>query len=190
MSKSAGNFYTLRDLLEKGWTGREVRYALLSVNYLLPLNFTFEGLEAARKTLQRIDNWVQRVQELATQPADDSKWPQIDRFHESLDHDLNISGALGHLFVLINETNTAMDADQLTPAASASLLAGWESIDRVLAITKPVSEIPQEVLALVEERNLARANKNWSESDRLRDLILSIGWTVKDSKEGAKLTKS
>ncbi|HEX8373190.1 MAG TPA: cysteine--tRNA ligase, partial [Chthoniobacterales bacterium] len=188
MAKSAGNFYTLRDLLEKGWSGREVRYALLCVNYLLPLNFTFEGLEAARKTLHRIDNWVQRVEELATQPPEANEWPQVAKFHESLDHDLNISGALGHLFILINETNAEMDAGHLTPAAAASLLAGWASINRVLGLTKPASAVPDEVLALVEERAAARAAKNWAESDRLRDLILEKGWTVKDSKSGAKLT--
>ena len=189
MSKSAGNFYTLRDLLEKGWTGREVRYALLSVNYLLPLNFTFEGLEAARKSLQRIDNWVSRVEELATQPADTTEWPSIVLFHQSLDHDLNISGALGHLFTLISETNVQMDSGLLTPAAATSLLKNWDSMNRVLALTKSVSEVPAEVLALVEERATARAAKNWPECDRLRDLILSNGWTVKDTKQGAALSQ-
>ncbi len=189
MSKSAGNFYTLRDLLEKGWTGREVRYALLSVNYLLPLNFTFEGLEAARKTLQRIDNWVCRVEELAIAPADDTVWKNAAEFHATLDHDLNISGALGHLFILINETNGQMDADQLTSSGAASLLQEWKSINRVLAITKPSEEMSAEISVLLAERNAARMEKNWAESDRLRDLIQSKGWAVKDSKAGSKLTK-
>ncbi|MEO7933635.1 MAG: cysteine--tRNA ligase [Chthoniobacterales bacterium] len=189
MSKSAGNFYTLRDLLEKGWTGREVRYALLSVNYLLPLNFTCEGLEAARKTLQRIDNWVRRVEELAIAPADETIWKNAVEFHSTLDHDLNISGALGHLFVLINESNARMDAGQLTSSAAASLLQAWESMNRVLAITKPSDELPQEIAELLAERNAARLEKNWPESDRLRDLIQSKGWAVKDSKAGTKLTK-
>lgn len=190
MAKSAGNFYTLRDLLEKGWTGREVRYALLSVNYLLPLNFTFDGLEAARKTLQRIDNWVRRIKELASDSADATTWPAVNQFHGNLDHDLNISGALGHLFILINETNAQMDAGNLTPATAASLLAAWESINRVLGIAQPVAEIPPEVLALADQRTAARAAKNWPESDHLRDLIATHGWTVKDSKTGTKLTKA
>ena len=189
MSKSAGNFYTLRDLLEKGWTGREVRYALLSVNYLLPLNFTFEGLEAARKTLQRIDNWVRRIEELANAPTDNTIWKNAVEFHSTLDHDLNISGALGHLFVLINETNAQMDPGQLTSSAAASLLEAWDSINRVLAITKPSDEMPPEIADLLADRIAARLEKNWSESDRLRDLIQSSGWAVKDSKSGTRLTK-
>ena len=190
MSKSAGNFYTLRDLLAKSWTGREVRYALLSVNYLLPLNFTMDGLEAARRTLHRIDNWVRRVEDLATALADDTTWKFSSDFHASLDHDLNISAALGHLFLLINETNAQMDAGQLTPAAAASLLQSWESMNRVLAITKPSNELPAEVEQLLADRTEARLKKNWAESDRLRDLILAKGWIVKDSKEGTKVIQS
>ncbi len=190
MSKSAGNFYTLRDLLAKNWTGREVRYALLSVNYLLPLNFTMDGLEAARRTLHRIDNWVRRVEDLATAPADDTTWKFSSEFHASLDHDLNISAALGHLFLLINETNAQMDAGQLAPAAAASLLQSWESMNRVLAITKPSNELPAEVEQLLADRTVARLKKNWAESDRLRDLILAKGWIVKDSKEGTKVIQS
>lgn len=190
MSKSAGNFYTLRDLLAKSWTGREVRYALLSVNYLLPLNFTMDGLEAARRTLHRIDNWVRRVEDLATAPADDTTWKFSSEFHASLDHDLNISAALGHLFLLINETNAQMDAGQLTPAAAASLLLSWESMNRVLAITKPSDELPAEVEQLLADRTEARLKQNWAESDRLRDLILAKGWIVKDSKEGTKVIQS
>lgn len=189
MAKSAGNFHTLRDLLEKGWTGREVRYALLSVNYRLPLNFTFEGLAATRKSLQRIDEWVRRLESLATGPAQPHELAARTGFDDSLDDDLNISGALGHLFILINESNALMDAGGLSPGAATSLLQRWQAMNSVLGIVKPPADIPPEITAMVGERNAARAAKNWAESDRLRDLIQSQGWTVKDSKEGTRVTK-
>src|SRR5215210_8797021 len=96
MSKSAGNFYTLRDLLAKGWTGRELRYALISVNYRLPLNFTFDGLAAARSALQRIDEWMRRIAECGSRIAESanpatSNSSRAEKFFEALDDDLNIS---------------------------------------------------------------------------------------------------
>lgn len=190
MAKSTGNFFTLRDLLEKGWTGREVRYAVMSVNYRLPLNFTFEGLEAARKSLRRIDEWVRRLESLATTVADDSQWPALEQFQAAMDYDLNISAALGHLFVLIYETNVRMDAVDLGNGEATRLLQVWETMNRVLGIVNPTDEIPAGVASLVKERDTARIAKNWPESDRLRDEIIAQGWAVKDTKEGTKITKN
>jgi cysteinyl-tRNA synthetase len=193
MSKSAGNFYTLRDLLEKGWTGREVRYALLTVNYRLPLNFTFEGLAGARSALQRIDEWVARLNEIAARPETGSGaaaelTDRVEKFFECLDDDLNISGAMGQVFDLVRLSNRAMDENTLGPTAAQQLLAGWARVNHVLAIEPDVRAIPAEVTALVEQRQAARAAKNWAESDRLRDAIADLGWIVKDTKDGTKLT--
>ncbi len=195
MSKSAGNFYTLRDLLEKGWTGREVRYALLTVNYRLPLNFTFEGLAGARSALQRIDEWVARLSEIAARPETGAGaapgaelTERVEKFFACLDDDLNISGAMGQLFDLIRLSNRAMDEGTLGPAAAKNLLAAWARINHVLAIEPDARTIPAEVTTLVEQRQAARAAKNWAESDRLRDAIADLGWVVKDTKDGAKLT--
>ena len=74
MSKSLGNFFTLRDLLDKGFSGRELRYALIQVNYRLPLNFTFDGLREARQSLLRIDEWIRRLQDIAGDAAPDSQF--------------------------------------------------------------------------------------------------------------------
>lgn len=190
MAKSLGNFYTLRDLIEKGYTGREVRFALLTVNYRLPLNFTMAGLEGARSALARIDEWVARMEERATGSApvlsDGEK--RVEPFFAALDDDLNISGAMGHLFDLIRESNKALDAGTLSPADAASLLAGWQKINAVLAFEREAAAIPSQVQGLVNLREQARAAKNWAESDRLRDEIAALGWTVKDTKDGPKLT--
>lgn len=197
MSKSLGNFYTLRDLLGKGFTGREVRFALLTVNYRLPLNFTLSGLEAARAALGRIDEWVARLDDSsksydASTPiagtVEDFIGNQVQLFFAALDDDLNISGALGHLFDLIRESNAALDRGQLSREQAKSLLEAWRRIDAVLGFEREVSAVPSEVSVLVEQRQQARAAKQWAESDRLRDEIAALGWIVKDTKDGPKLS--
>lgn len=190
MSKSLGNFYTLRDLLAKGYTGREIRYVLLTVNYRLPLNFTFTGLEGARSALARIDEWTERLAEYAgphsSEPTELSA--HTEKFFAALDNDLNISGAMGYLFDLIRESNKALDSKTLTQAQAAQLIHDWQRINSVLAIERDAAAIPAEVLELVEQRQKARADKNWAASDQLRDQIAALGWIVKDTKEGPKLT--
>jgi cysteinyl-tRNA synthetase len=190
MSKSLGNFYTLRDLLAKGFTGREVRFALLTVNYRLPLNFTLPGLESARSALHRIDEWVERVTSHAAGAALEptTLTSLIEQFFAALDEDLNISGALGYLFDLIRESNSALDRGELEPGQAAQLLAEWRRIDSVLGFEREAAAVPAEVQALVEQRLQVRTAKEWKKSDELRDAILALGWVVKDTKDGPKLT--
>jgi cysteinyl-tRNA synthetase len=193
MSKSLGNFYTLRDLLAKGWTGREIRYALITVNYRLPLNFTLdEGLPGARAALGRIDEWSARMVDRAGTTAAGTLAPEyaalVDGFFKHLDDDLNISGAMGQVFDLIRDSNRALDAGKLDSAGAAALVAAWQRIDAVLRFERDAVAVPAEVQALADERQAARVAKNWAESDRLRDAIAALGWMVKDTKDGAKLT--
>ena len=191
MSKSLGNFYSLRDLISKGWSGREIRFVLLSVNYRLPLNFTFESLSAARSALARIDEWVARLHEKAGNEQAASEFPLAmqTRFEEALDDDLNISGALGVLFDVIRESNRAIDHDALTSCDAQALLRWWSRIDSVLEFHQDEQAVPAEVLAWVDERAAARATKNWALSDEIRARIDASGWIVKDTKEGQKLTR-
>lgn len=191
MAKSLGNFYTLRDLLDKGWTGREIRYALINVHYRLPLNFTFDGLAAARSALMRIDEWQDRLKTSAAGAQSPSAWslPSQTRFEESLDDDLNISGALGHLFDVIRESNRALDEKSLTPGDALALFQWWARINAVLGLEPDAESVPAEVLALLEERRKARAAKNWAESDALRGKIEALGFTVKDTKDEQKVSR-
>ena len=195
MAKSLGNFYTLRDLLAKGWTGRELRYVLISVNYRLPLNFTFDGLAAARSALARIDEWTSRIAECGMRGAecsegmDEANTQLAEKFFEALDDDLNISAALGHLFETIRDANRALDQNQLSSAEARALLGAWKRIDEVLVFTAATVEIPPELSALLVQRQAARAEKNWSASDALRVQIDALGWMVKDTPEGPKLTR-
>ena len=190
MSKSLGNFYTLRDLLERGFTGREIRYELIRVNYRLPLNFTMAGMEGARTSLARIDEWVARLTEFAgtAAPEPTELSAHVEQFLGDLDDDLNISGAFGHLFNLIRESNKAMDEQRLTKGQAAQLHANWQRINQVLALERDTASVPAEVQQLVEQRQQARAAKDWKQSDVLRDQIAALGWVVKDTKDGPKLT--
>ena len=190
MAKSAGNFFTLRDLMGQGYTGREVRYVLLSVKYREPLNFTFESLAGARKALARFDEWSRRLAEFAGSPPEPLP-AELDpeKFGAALDDDLNASAALGALHVLINETNRLMDASQLTPGQAKSLLAWRERIDSVLAFSLDEEGIPAAVQELLDKRAAARTGKDWAASDTIRDQIAALGWQVKDTKDGQKVTK-
>jgi cysteinyl-tRNA synthetase len=191
MSKSLGNFFTLRDLLAKGWTGRELRYALISVNYRLPLNFTFDGLAAARSALQRIDEWHTRLAELARDEgtASSHRLAAQTGFEDALDDDLNISGALGHVFNTIRDSNKLMDQNEFTHADARALLDWWERVDSVLGLDSDlIDQIGVEVLDLLEARRIARVAKDWKKSDEVRDKIAALGWQVKDTKDGQKVT--
>ncbi len=163
------------------------------MNYRLPLNFTFDGLAGARSALGRIDEWVARLTDRAVSAILPEALPAqfanaIESFFTDLDDDLNISGAMGRVFDLIRETNRALDADEISPGVAAAIVGGWKRINSVLGLEREAHTPSPEVLALVEERQLARTNRQWSESDRLRDAIAALGWVVKDTKEGPKLS--
>ncbi len=195
MAKSAGNFFTLRDLQDKGYSGREIRYELIGTHYRQSLNFTFEGLDGARAALGRLDEFRLRLAEVAGSTAPDAEppgWVAEARaaFTEALSDDLNISGAMGGIFDMLRAGNRAMDGGEVSAGAAASALASWADFDRVLGFLAPPEEkIPDEILALLEERTAARAAKNWAESDRLRDAIEQAGFTVKDTPQGPKLRR-
>jgi cysteinyl-tRNA synthetase len=192
MSKSAGNFYTLRDLIARGYSGREIRYALISVHYRLPLNFTLAGLDGARSALSRIDAWVQRLKERAqsASPDEAQQFPELESFLSALDDDLNISGALACLFDWIRDTNRMMDLGEFSEAQAARCLSDFSIINSILACEATQTEIPPEITQLLEERQNARTAKNWQVSDQLRDKILALGWTLKDTKQGQQVSRN
>jgi cysteinyl-tRNA synthetase len=195
MSKSLGNFYALRDVLAKGYRGREVRYALMRVHYRAPLNFTWEGMEEAREALRRIDGWVARLQEssasfqLAPSDRPQAGSSRYSGFEDALDDDLNISGALGVLFEAIRETNRALDLGELDPIAAKWWLDWWQRIEGVLAISGEEAALPDEIAALAEARVQARLAKEWRKSDELRDQLAAKGWEARDTKDGQKITR-
>src|SRR5216110_2144405 len=188
MAKSLGNFYTVPDVLAKGYAGRELRYALLRVHYRVPLNFTWEGMNEARESLARIDEWLGRLRAVAKKENAQRPIEKSD-FENALDDDLNISAALGFLFESIRETNRAMDENKLDPGGAKGWLDWWQRINTVLDVEAQAEvAVPPEVAQLAQERENARREKNWKRSDELRDRISTLGWEVRDTKDGPKLT--
>jgi cysteinyl-tRNA synthetase len=190
MSKSLGNFYTLPNLLEKGYTGREIRYALMRVHYRAPLNFTWEGMEEARQALARVDEWLARLRETANGKIDKKNTTQPgQQFEEGLDDDLNISAALGFLFESIRETNRAMDQNEMDAATANTWLSWWERVNSVLVIEEAPAELPTEITKLAQARLQARLAKDFQKSDELRNELSARGWEVRDTKDGQKITR-
>ncbi len=194
MSKSLGNFFTLRDVLSKGHTGRETRYVLAAGHYRQSLNFTFDALSGARAALQRLDEFQERLAEHAGKASASGlpAWAAEtrERFDAALRDDLNISEALGALFDMVHAGNKAFDAGGVTPGEAAGVRALLGRFDTVLGVLeKPDAEVPAEALALLEQRQAARKNKNWPESDRIRNELAALGWVIQDTPQGAKLKR-
>ncbi|MCK5850166.1 MAG: cysteine--tRNA ligase [Kiritimatiellae bacterium] len=195
MSKSLGNFYTLQDLIDKGYSGRDVRYILFAAHYRQPLNFTFKALDSARSALGRLDEFRSRLQDLASTDVSGEKnadWAAKGRedFCAALDDDLNMPEALGALFNMVHVGNKEIDAglvDSLVAATALSILDDMDSILGVFVDCK--DEVDDQVNILVQARAEARNSKNWAESDRLRDAIAALGWEVRDTPDGQKLKR-
>lgn len=195
MSKSLGNFFTLRDLLNKGYTGKQVRYMLLHVHYKTQLNFTFEGLESVKSTLARLQDFVRRMLEVqatgSTGAAEVALKKSSQQFKEALGDDLNISLALASLFDFVREINILSDQGKIHKEDADAVLTYLKEVDTILAVLDfEVSEtIPQELEEALKARIEARKNKNWTESDKLRDFIASKGYVIEDTPAGARLKK-
>jgi len=191
MSKSLGNFYTIPDLLAKGYTGREIRYALIRVNYRTQLNFTWDGMKEARESLGRIDDWLERLRKVAGDKKGNTKIEMQlgHEFEDALDDDLNISAALGFLFETIRETNRAMDENNLDMKTAAGWLNWWNRTNQVLDFESDETALPEDVAKLAEARVQARLAKDFRKSDELRDKLNALGWEARDTKDGQKITR-
>jgi len=190
MSKSLGNFFTIRDLLAKGYDGREIRYLLLKGHYRETFNFTLEGLEEARSALGRLDECLGKVQELAGSAAAEADLNLVEKFAIALDDDLNVSAAWGVVFDWVRETNRRLAANELSKEQAASALAAWGRIDAVFGLgRKQEGDAPPEIQALLAQRQEARKTKDFKRADQLRDELKAKGWLIEDTPKGPKLKK-
>jgi len=195
MAKSLGNFFTLRDVAARGYSGRETRYVLISAHYRQTLNFTFDALDAARSALARVDEFRERLAARKGRCGDRTPpWAEqsISRFREAVFEDLGIPDAMASLFDLVRDGNRALDAGEDFDAES--VLSVLDEMDRVLGVLQPAAEgghgdPDSAVKALVNERETARKAKRWAEADRLRKAILDMGWEVRDTPSGPRLSK-
>lgn len=194
MSKSLGNFYTLRDLLQRGYSGAEVRYLLAQTHYRTQLNFTFQGLESARNALQRIRDFVFRLKTIDNPSGGSDLKILCEKAHndfaEALADDLNVSAALAVFFDFLREVNSKCDSSQMDRSQAALALEVVKTFDRIFAFLPHEEEgIPNEVLLLLDQRQQARERKDWKQSDLLREKIDSCGYRIEDSPSGARLRR-
>ncbi len=197
MSKSLGNFFTLRDLLQKGYTGTQIRYMLLQTHYKTQLNFTFAGLDGIKVAIQRLNDFIQRLKEIEDAKSYGMVAVHMEKakadFADALADDLNISVALAAVFDLVREVNSLSDQQQLGKEEAQSVLELMRRFDTVLGVLtfeKQEEQIPVDLQEALEKRIQARKDKNWALADQLRDLINKRGYIIEDTPHGARLKKS
>jgi cysteinyl-tRNA synthetase len=196
MSKSLGNIYTLKEIEEMGYDAVTLRYALLSVPHRTKLNFTTQSLDDAKHAIARIESFLLRLDEAAKGPrdaahADDEGDAIIGRFlndfQEAMDDDLNTAGALAALFTFIRDANSAMDAGRIKAGDADGMRTALRRIDAVLDIFPDLDQsLDAEIESLIAQRNAARKARNFAESDRLRDLLISKGILLEDTPGGTR----
>lgn len=192
MSKSLGNFFTLRDLMSKGYDARAIRYVLLSGHYKMPLNFTLEGLDAAKGALCRVDSMIDRLKanhdDLSEHVIDLTSYMNL--FEEAILDDLNTPQALSAFFEMIRAVNAGIDKEGISKKEADRILALFEKIDQVFGfIFAQEQKIPDFIIALAEKRREAKKNKNFQESDRLRQEIKDLGFVLEDTPQGFRVIK-
>lgn len=181
MSKSLGNVYLLDDIIKRGYDPLVYRLFNFSCHYKGKLNFTWEGIEAASTALTRLRDGYQKHL-TGTTDVDEAIISGIEnKFHQAINDDLNMPLAMSAVW-------EAVKYQDKSPKI-AKLLEKFDTVLGLKITEKKEEEIPQEILELVEQRKIARNEKNWTESDRLRELIAQKGYSVKDTKDGAEVSK-
>jgi cysteinyl-tRNA synthetase len=199
MSKSLGNFYTLRDVLAMGYTPEVIRYQLAAVPYRKKLNFTFDGLKAAATSIDRLRNYKLRLE--TAKLADGSNEKLVERaaaatkaFDEALDDDLNTAEALAAAFEYIRDTNTAMDAGEFLSGNAPGAFEFLTRFDSVFDVLKPSSSTAglsdADVEAKIAERNAAKKAKDFARADQVRKDLAAQGIILEDTKEGVRWKRS
>lgn len=195
MSKSLGNFFTLRDLLERGHAPEAVRYLLASVPYRKKLNFTMDSLRSAETAIERLRNFKLRLDtgnfpEGASEGLLERTRQATARFEEALDDDLNTAEALAAAFEFVRDANSAMDAGQFlagNTAPALDFLARFDSVFDVLRPSRRDTGISDnEIEKLIAERDRARKARQFARSDEIRNYLLDRGVVLEDTKEGTR----
>jgi len=200
MAKSAGNFYTLRDLTARGCNPMAMRYLYISSHYRSKLNFTMAGLEAAQKTLDGLKDFLLRLKglppsssaiEAITTPLEEMLAQSREEFAAEMDDDLNSPRALAAFFNGVREINRRTDAGLLNHEDGEQVIAWVKDLDRVmgLRLADLLNErtLSAEESALVEARNAARAAGDWAQADVLRDRLKALGIVLEDTPTGIRI---
>ena len=195
MSKSAGNFFTVRDIL-KEFRGPAVRLFMLSAHYRNPINFSRELLTQSETAYDRILNCRENLKFIMEHPKDiavdvaPAATAANEKFNAAMDDDLNTADTIGGIFEYIKEVNTLFENGGQTEAAKAALAALDTLLDVLGLLPEEADEaIPEDIRRMADERQAARAGKDWAEADRLRDEIRARGYELKDTPDGVKINK-
>ena len=188
MSKSMGNFYTLRDLLEKGCSSEALRYTLISTHYRSKLNFTFEKVKVAQKCINKLRELKRRLKKIDNEEDEvlnSETETMLSKFSEKLGDDLNISGALGELFIWVNYLFAELDNDKLDCCSAKGALSALRKIDSVLGVIDCANlEVDDIIHELIKDREKARSDKNWEKADEVRKQLDELGIVLDDTPEG------
>lgn len=200
MSKSLGNFFTVRDIL-KEYEAEDIRMFMLSAHYRSPLNFSRDMMAQARAGLMRLYTARDRLDFLLAHAHDGEPSTEeqefivraeavLPSFYETMDDDLNTAGALGIMFELVYDINTVLAETSSRRAVEAARTALLAMADVLGLLVKKANALPGDIQALVDERAQARADRDWKKSDALRDELIARGYTVEDTKLGQKITRA
>jgi cysteinyl-tRNA synthetase len=193
MAKSFHNYYTLSDLMEKGYDPRAVRYLLLATHYRQQFNFTLEGLEAARGAVERLTNLMYRLRDSDGKGSGENIKLLMERmekdFSEAMDDDLGISEALAALFDFVREVNNLLDSNLLSKEEAERVQSLMIRFDRVLGVVGQVGKeekLPAEAEELIRRREEARRAKDWKTADEIREQLRAMGIKIEDTSQGVK----
>lgn len=195
MSKSKGNFYTLRSLIERGFDPLEVRYALQSVPYKRQLNFTFEGLRQAGSSLKRLQDFKLRLTTERFKPGSHEKTQEVSAqalqaFEKAMDDDLNTAEALAAVFNWVRDLNTAISEGHMGQEDRETALQTLQKFNQVLELWRAEeTSVDQKIRDLIEQRTQARRARDFALADQIRDQIYQLGYVIEDTKEGVRWKK-
>ncbi|MBA2525099.1 MAG: cysteine--tRNA ligase [Pyrinomonadaceae bacterium] len=196
MSKSKGNYFTLRDLTAKGHSPRGIRYFLLSVPYSKQLNLTFDALRGAEKTVESLRDFHARLSEARTEPGLNANLHEateraLQEFEEGMDDNLNTSVALAAIHDLTRDVNTALARKKLGADNKRELLELFSRFDLVLNIfgEDPAESLDNEIQSLIDQRQEARRRRDFGRADALRDVLVQRGIVLEDTKDGVRWKK-
>ncbi len=192
MSKSLGNFFTLRDLEKKGYNPLAFKLLVLKTHYRSLLNFTFDALAAAQKTLERLQGFYDSLNAVDGEGTNvkDLINSYRKKFEEYMDNDFDTPNAMATLFEFISEVNKLIAERKISKENAKEIKSFIEEIDSVFGLLEKEFNIPEEVIKLVEEREQARKNKDFKKADEIREKIRSMGFIVEDSPEGPKIKRA
>ena len=183
LSKSLNNFYTLSDLQEKGYPPEAYRMFNFNSSYRIPINFTWEGMDSSLKALIKLKEGYQNHLRGNDEVEEDVITNYEEKFHQAINDDLNMPMAMSIVWDVIKNSKKSKKFAELLLKFDTVLGLKIEE-----PLQNPLKQVPEEIIELAEKRQKARENKDWAESDKIRDEIAKKGYTIKDTKNGYELT--